>query len=127
MAGFIRLVRELVDWAVSDIKQEIRKMGETLSQQIDTSTASIQASIAELAADASTIETDLAAVLPGLVPGSTVNQTQVDALAGVAAALASVTGKFDAIKTSLPAAAAPVVTDPSAPSDPSDPAAPAAS
>jgi hypothetical protein len=82
------------------LKQQVSQMSQTLSQQLDGVTLEIQGDVATLTTGLTSLESQLAAALAGVVPGSTITQAQVDPLVAVHTGLA-------ALVAALPPATAP--------------------
>jgi hypothetical protein len=94
--------------AIQQLQLEIRTMSTTISGEIDAATASLQADLATLTTDVTHLETELAAALAGVTPGSTVTQAQVDALTAVHTS-------FAALAASIPQVAPTPTPEPPTP------------
>lgn len=84
--------------ATHAILQEIRTMSETISQQVDASTAAIQSDIAALATAVGVVKAEIAALQVTVVPGSVVTQGQADALASLHASLSAQVAALTALE-----------------------------
>ena len=73
--------------AIAQLQQEISTMSQTLSSEIDASTAALAADFAKLTTGIANLNAELAAALAGMPAGSTVTQAQVAALQGVQASM----------------------------------------
>lgn len=90
--------------AIYALAKEIRTMSETISQQIDASTAAITADIAALATAIGMVKDEIAALHAALIPGATVTQDQADKLAAVHTMMTAQVAALQALEPAPPAA-----------------------
>lgn len=83
---------------LTQLRQEIKTMGTSLSEQMDASNAALSAGLDAIQTDVTAIATELSAAVPS--PGSTISQAQVDVLNAQVA-------RVQAVKTSLDALVVP--------------------
>ena len=86
-----------------ELKQEIQKVSNTLSSQLDAVTASLNASLTQLSTDISNVATEVSTLVAELTPGSTVTQAQIDALTAINTSIGTIDASVKAIP-SLPSA-----------------------
>lgn len=115
MIGFSNSKYRAIMAALTNLKEEIKTMSQTLEQQIQAATAASQAALTDITTAVGTISTNVAALqaqivsLQGqLVPGTTVTPADAQALENVATGLAAEQATLDALAQSS-APPAPVV------------------
>lgn len=123
--------------AISELKQELRTMSASLTQQltdgiktltdqnaaITASVGQVSASVMDLDGDIKELKTELESALASVKPGSQITQEQVDALNAAVASATDLAGKSSALADAAKASAdqfpdvAPVPVEPAPPVD----------
>lgn len=105
--------------AITEIKQELHTMSASLTEQLTTgikaltdqntaiaaSVTTVSAAVTDLDGDVKELQTELAATLAGMTPGTQITQDQVDALNAAVASATDLAGKSSALAAAAQTAA----------------------
>ena len=88
-------LRQYIATQIAELRQEMNTMSNTISSQIDAANAALSASLDAIQTDVTAIAAELAGAVPST--GTSVTQTQVDALNASVARLQAVKTALDAL------------------------------
>ena len=101
---------ERIHTALTELKQEIQAVSNSLSAQLDAATIAINTKLSQLSTDISGVGTEVSTLLANFTPGDTITQAQVDALTAIGSTIDTIDAAVKAIPP-IPSATAPVSTD----------------